>query len=192
MNTEKTKQDRGFMKKVIVSLLSLLLSSVAVAQYTCDTFTEEQEQLLKMAYVVGVDYDRGYTLAGIIWRESFVGEYVIRVNSNDGDYGSYGIGHMQLSTAMYMLDVDSSWQAKSHLVPLMISDDIFSMSLSMKYLIKKDTLTNWRASIRRYNGSGSKADEYADDVIERIRVLEKCGFMQNLENNINRFPSRQF
>lgn len=167
------------MIKYITTFVSALLISVTVnaTEYTCDNFTLEQQQILKMAYVIGAPYDRGFTLAGIVWRESFVGQYVVRVNSKDGDHGSYGIGQMMLTTAMELTDVDSTWQARAHLAPLLMSDDIFALHLSMRLLVKNGTETNWRRSIRKYNGAGEAAEKYADDVITRIRVLEDCTFL---------------
>lgn len=166
------------MFKSILTVIATLTLSVGVhASYTCDNFTEEQEQILKMAYVIGAPYDRGHTLAGIVWRESFVGRYVVRVNSKDGAYGSYGVGQMQLSTAMELTDVDSQWQARAHLAPLLMNDDIFALNMSMRLLLRNGTEERWFNSIVRYNGKGQVAIDYAKDVVERVNVLETCSLL---------------
>lgn len=158
----------------IYSLLLLMLGANAQAR-ECPEFTFEQEYLLHLAYVEGYHYDLGYTLASIVWQESFVGEHIIRINNRDGDLGSYGVTHVQLSTAMYLLGYDNSWEARAELAPRLIKDDLYSIRLGLSYLRKHEG-KGWTGMIARYNGRGQMAQRYAESVVEKVRVLEDCSF----------------
>lgn len=168
------------MKLLNVTMLLVLLSGLVQANKydgACQEFSREQREVLHMAFITGYPYDRGYTLAAIVWKESMVGDYVIRVNGGDGNKGSFGVGHMQLTTAMYLIGEDSIWRAKAKLTPKMINNDAFSLDLSMKYLLRWSHL-NWFNQIKRYNGQGPMADAYAVDVVERVRKLQSCHFFE--------------
>lgn len=63
-------------------MLTLLLLAPAVAFANCG-FTPEQDRLVKLAYSYGLPFDYGKTLASIVVQESFVGKYVVKINSDD-------------------------------------------------------------------------------------------------------------
>jgi hypothetical protein len=159
----------------------VLIFNIAYAE--CDfSFTPEQNSLLHLAYAVGQPHDLGYTMAAITWKESFVGRHIIRINPNDGKNGSYGVTHILLDTAMWMLDIDSTWEAKAELAPRLMRDDIFTLHLSLKYLLRFNHLP-WRKQVERYNGQGDLARSYADDVTKRVNLLLKCKyFSQSIDN----------
>lgn len=162
---------------MIKIIILMILSSATLA---CElSFTKEQENKLYLAYITGYKYDRGHTLAAIIWKESFVGDHIIRTNSKDGKYGSFGIAHMQLTTAMELLGYKSSWKARAELVPLMIMDDRLSLDLAMMYLNRSSHLS-WRTQISRYNGKGPKALRYAEEVSGRALLLSSCNFFKEI------------
>lgn len=161
------------MKSLII--LILLLPTLTFA--SCPKFTDEQERVMQMAYVTGYMYDRGYTLAAIAWKESFIGKYIIRTNTKDGAYGSWGVTHIQLTTAMEYLEEDSSYEARSILAPLILNNDAFALDLSMQYLLKyKDR--GWFGQIMKYNGTGQVAKEYAEDVVSRVNTLLQCHYFE--------------
>ena len=162
----------------LIAIFLISLSSLAFSE--CDfNFTVEQDKLLNQAYIMGFDDDIGYALASIVWKESFVGEYVIRVNNTDGKYGSYGVTHVLLTTAMHMLGYENSRMARAELVPRMMSDDVFMLWLSLDYL-KQHQKLGYRKMISRYNGKGPRAEAYANDVIKRVHKLEHCEYFKEL------------
>lgn len=139
----------------------------------CPVFTTEQDVLVRMAHAVGSYHDWGYTLAAIAWKESIVGDHIVRVNGQDGGLGSYGVGQMQLTTAMYLTGRTNRWEATANLAPQMINDDVYALELSLKYLVKHQDL-GWRDMIVKYNGEGEAARIYAEDVVQRVMVLQQC------------------
>lgn len=157
----------------ILAFVSVMIMSSQVRADDCPTFTHEQDVAIRMAHAVGSYGDWGYTLAAIVWKESIVGDHIIRVNGPDGGLGSYGIGHMQLSTAMYLTGITNRWDAMANLAPRMINDDVFAMELSLKYLMKHADL-GWRGMITKYNGGGEAARIYAEDVVKRVMSLQRC------------------
>lgn len=157
----------------------------------CRKYTQEQENLLHLAYEVGSHYDLGLTLAAIVQKESFVGDYIIRVNSQDGKYGSYGVTHILLETGMDLLGMKSSWEARATLVPRLINDDLFAMRMAIKKLLSVKTgesNIDWRNMVSRYNGGGPAARKYGNTVVGIVKSFKKCDtfFVQEhgLQDNI--------
>lgn len=159
------------MIRVLLASTTLLFGQQAYAQCS---FTPEQTRLIKLAASYGEPYNYQKTLAAIVVQESFVGEYVVRVNNKDGKYGSYGVTHILLSTAMWLEDEKNSWRAKTEILPKLMNDDIYSLRLSVKKLDsvhKGDWLSTWNA----YNGGGKV---YGVKIRNHIRDLESCGFFE--------------
>jgi hypothetical protein len=167
------------MKKYIDPILGglvlvvILAASGQVRANPCPIFTTEQDVLIRMAHAVGSYHDWGYTLSAIAWKESIVGDHIVRVNSKDGDLGSFGVGQMQLTTAMYLTDTTNRWDATANLAPRLINDDVYALELSLKYIVKHQDMT-WRDMIARYNGGGEAAHIYAEDIVRRVVLLQEC------------------
>jgi hypothetical protein len=155
-------------------IIALLVSSQAFANCQFN-FTYEQEFIINSAYDAGYPEDLGYALAAISWKESFVGRHVVRINPRDGKHGSYGVTHVQLTTAMELLNIDSYWRALDKLPIRMMSDDRLMYELSLMYLMKFEYL-GYRGMIAKYNGSGARADQYANDVIDKVNKLMRCNY----------------
>lgn len=179
------------MTKILPLIFATLLPTMAVAKSNCPTYTPEQEHILDLAYSIGSQPDLeiyqaigtphvGNTLAAIVAKESFVANHIIRWLSSDGDYGSYGVGMVQLSTAFYMDDIADTWRNRDRYAPTYISrlmtDDQFAITYSFRYL-KRMILQNndlWLA-VKSYNGSGPSADQYMSDVRETVMTFISCG-----------------
>lgn len=157
----------------IVFLLLLGLSHQIRAETQCPTFSHEQDILIRKAFAIGNEDDLGYSLAAIVWRESIVGRYIVRVNGPDGSLGSFGVAHMQLATAMWLEGVNSRWEAKATLAPKMINDDVYALTLSRNYL-KSHLDLGWRQALARYNGKGPAARAYGQDIVKKVKVLQRC------------------
>jgi len=163
----------SILAALLIVLICIVTANLARAS-ECPTYTTEQTQVLRNAWDIGLPHDRQHTLMAIVEREAFVGPYVIRVTSTDGDHGSYGVAMMQLTTAMHLTGEDSSWRARAELAPRMMQDDTYALQLAMLYLLRHERL-GWAEAIRRYNGSGAAAERYAAEVSERVNLFVRCG-----------------
>lgn len=161
------------LMSAVVAVVFVLVMAEHVQASECPTFTHEQEIALRKAHAIGSYDDWGYTLAGIVWKEAIVGKHLIRVNGPDGGLGSFGLGHMQLTTAMFLVGMTNRWEAKATLAPRMINDDVFALELSLKYLVRHQDL-GWREMITKYNGAGEEAMMYSEDVVQRVMTLQRC------------------
>lgn len=176
------------MKGFILTVL-LLVSTNAIAQQ-CRTFTEEQRELIRYAYVIGSQFDQevyntvgthaGHTLAAILIEEAFVGEFIIRVNAADGLLGSYGVMMVQITTIFHMDGLEDTWRNRQDLAPdlmvRLLTDDMFAIESGYRYL--RRMILQWGSlweARRAYNGAGSRAIAYADRTGETVNMLIRCG-----------------
>jgi hypothetical protein len=157
------------MYKFLIGILLFLTTSSIIAQEKCPSFTKEQENLVVAAYMHGYEQDLGYSLAAIVWKESFVGKYVVRVN-NDQHNDSYGITHIELKTAMYLLGINNIWEAKDTIVRKLMVDDNFAMDLALAKL-KSLKSFSWKKKVQKYNGVGYK---YGEDIARKVKTLKRC------------------
>lgn len=158
-------------KYLSVALLSTLFSAPAISD--CG-FTPEQTRILRTAESVGMPFDYRKTLPAIVIQESFVGRYVVRANPNDKPNGSYGVTQIKLETGMWLTGEDNLWKAKAELLPRLIKDDIYALTLAVKKL-ESVNKGNWIETWEDYNG-GSHKEAYARNIRKHIRTLEKCDF----------------
>jgi hypothetical protein len=163
-------------------MLSLLVAaSVAV----CPSFSEDQHNALHKAYVVAEDsnatVDSGVLFASLVWQESFIGDQIIRFNPNDGLYGSYGLAQMQITTAYHILDIPFNNSTKSLLMDDLIvdflKDDFFALDISFSYLLGHlNNYSNPWNAVARYNGSGTRADNYSKLIKTKYELLMACNY----------------
>lgn len=162
-------------------LMIVLIFLCATASADCEKeFTTEQWSVIITAYEMGKPHDLGLTMAAICWHESFVGDFVVRMSPRDGTKGSYGVCHMQLTTAQSLLNVKDNWKAMAELAPYMIRDDSFALKLSLLYIQQlKGQTKSWRTLLEAYNGgpagTGTTATGiYADRVATKVMTLKQC------------------
>ena len=172
-----TLREKCLLVLALVCLIEVAGSKVQ-AETLVPTFTKEQQILLDQAYIIGKPYNLGYTLQAIIWQESFVGKYVVRINPKDGKAGSYGVSHIQLTTAMALTGETNEWRAKAELLPRLMTHDAFAISLSLNILYAtQKQIHNWHSVIAAYNGGlngidNPKAQVYADAISEKVKYLQ--------------------
>lgn len=180
------------MKNIIFGLSTVLLVSCssAVESKSCPNYTTEQQFLLQKAHDIGKEHNLSETLAAIVKQESFVGDHVIRFNNKDGKYGSYGITHINLETAMWLEKIDNAWKAKAELAPYLMYSDDYAMELAIRKLKTKEKL-GWQKMVRSYNGNvNSKMTlAYLNNIQKHVREFRECGTLNNM-NNKNLYTSR--
>ncbi|WYW02365.1 hypothetical protein Lauda_00014 [Pseudomonas phage vB_PpuM-Lauda] len=185
-------------KKIGTALAALVcmltLQGQAHADYdtkACNvSFTEEQERILGTAHQVGSPVNFGVTLQAIAWKESFVGDKVVRANPTDGRYGSYGITHVQLSTGAWMLDQKPTKPFRTGLRNDLVTDDSYALQFAAAYLVHTETIAKkitrdgnrqWRVTVASYNGSGAQARRYVEDVADKVSYLKSCGLTKTMK-----------
>lgn len=169
--------------KTSLSLGLALMTTTALAAGTCRTgYDDEQRWLLEAAYAMGAPHGFGAELAGLIERESFdcrPGERVCRENPEDGDYGSYGVTQVQVSTALWMLGWENDEHNRAELRRVLTTCDTCALEFGLEYLLMWQE-RGTRGALAKYNGRGAAAQEYAQDVLERAKRLKRCGMVGRL------------
>lgn len=173
------------MKKLLTMLVLTSAAHAATAPPdSCPVFDAEQEWVLDVAYHIALPYGLQDVAPAIAWRETFnchTGDSVCRENHNDGDYGSYGIMQVQVSTALWMLQRESrgGWEDtdlnRQTLRQLLTDCDTCAAEFGVKYLDMHRHRGVW-GMVAKYRGTGALAWEYADDVTDRMEILSRCYF----------------
>jgi hypothetical protein len=176
------------MKRILLTLSLTLLPTLAMSQQSCPTFTPEQQYLLRVAHVYGNQPnprleaaigDRiGYTMAAMLWKESFVEDRIFRHNPADPSYGV-----MMVTFTAYLRT--KGWNREymsyniihehSNGIAKMIENDVYAIQVGYDYLTIKmiEQRSLWEG-VRTYNGSNQTARDYRDDVRERVSTLIRC------------------
>lgn len=140
---------------------------------SCPTFTEEQYSYLYSAYNYGMENSKDweYALAAIVWQESFISGYVIKTNTLAGSR-SFGITHIEVSTAKYLEGVDSEYYARAKIIPRLMMDDEYAYNLAVAKLedVKHSDTTK---TFTNYNGN-VKGNTYGSKIVEKINILKTC------------------
>ena len=166
------------MKSILLGTL-LTISPLAMSSDICSPFTdmtEKQFHALSDAYYFGAKHDdMGYTLAAIVWQESFVWKHIIKNNPNDGEFGSYGITHIKLETLQYLEGLDSMWETRSsEYFDRLITNDRYAHQMALlKLSSTKKTFYDkgWKAWWTTYNGNDPA---YGEKISKKVRALQQC------------------
>lgn len=158
------------MKKMVWLLFFLPALSLATV---CPVWTEHQKEILNVSWEVGKEDNLSYTLMAIAVQESFIGNLIVKVNGKDGKFGSYGPHMISLEFAMQVMGYTNPWKANQDLIILLLSDPYFSARLALEKL-KTNKHLGYRVMVSRYNGRGPMAEIYADKVIEKVKIMQKC------------------
>lgn len=158
-----------------------------------NSMSQAQASFLVASYYAGDKIDMGLTLAGIVWKESNFGKYI--VNSKDGKYGSFGLAQILLQTAMSRNNIKTP-EEREALKLRLITDHSFNLDQAVtelgywkKYYTGKTKFLTLRV-VASYNngwkGYKGKGKEYSDDVRLRRKVLL---IWLSKESNIRKFKS---
>lgn len=158
-----------------------------------DKMSETQASYLVASYYAGDKIGMGLSLAGIVWKESNFGKYI--VNSKDGKYGSFGLAQILLTTAMKRNNVKGK-QAREELKLRLMTDHAFNLKQAVNELrywkeyytgktkyVTLRTVASYNAGWKGYSGKGK---EYSNDVkIRRLAILKWL----SVKSNITKFKS---
>ena len=149
---------------------------------------DNQLKIMLFSYKVGSQYDLGYALAAIAWKESKFGLYLM--NISDGKMGSYGVYHILMDTAAVRNKLNTSWDRSRFAERLVFDMDLCAdeaiAELTYWKRFFKRSGTPWKAMFAGYNAGhkglnsiGGKA--YADDAVLRVKALQKYFKAKGLE-----------
>jgi len=177
LQQKENTQKENKMKKIIITFM--LIFGLVVNGLCASNFNDlngKQKQLLQWAYEHGKEYNIGYTLAAIMWQESFVGDKIVKVNLQDP---SAGLWHKNVMYACKEHDIDPNGLNLNKMAQKLINDDEFAMLIAMAdimmWLEKRDG--DWFSAWASYNGGGyydsQKAQNYAKNINKKVSILVK-------------------
>lgn len=154
-----------------------MLALIVAASISCPSFTDDQRAVLDTAYQVGRDVN-GYILPALVWQESFLGDDIIRFSPRDGNLGSYGVAHMQLTTIMHNEGIANTRANRAkygeRLVVDLMTNDLYAINQANNYLTKHIAALGVERGVARYNGSGAAARRYSETVLGKAKTLQQC------------------
>lgn len=178
-------KDYKYQTAAAALLLALVLIAVSVVTArmaeasTCQYFTPEQRNVLRIAYAVGDRENLGDTLSAIVWREALgcrPGAHVCTENLTDGDHGAYGVCQMQITTYAWHFDRVGAdrfeWADYAGVAQRLIGDPVFALEACLSYLVEHVEARGWREGIARYHGGGQAATDYSADIVGKVRHFE--------------------
>jgi len=164
------------MKRIKNLLLFLLFLSVVLGvepKISYNVLTLQQKVLLKKAYAYGDEFNMGYSMAAIMWQESFVGKKVVPFNISDP---SGGYWHKHLDYLLKEEDQPVNDLTRNLILVELITHMDYAASIAIKDLEKWKVMhgpTNWLAIWGSYNGGGVPNMSYAHQIDEKIQVLKQ-------------------
>lgn len=188
------------MKKVLLLLLFLFTSLLAETEQmkTVKLYSRlfgklsvEQKMIFIASYKSGAKEGLGITQAAIVWKESTYGKHLI--NDKDGQFGSFGIGQILLTTSMLRHNV-TSIKDRIKLREKLLTDNTFNLKEGLEELkywrkvhrdiYKRKQWLKW--TIASYNNGNKsyetkKGQKYANDVMLRMEAIKH--YFKNYEGD---------
>lgn len=145
-----------------------------------EQLSNEQIKVMIYSYQVGVEYNLGYSLAAIAWKESDFGRYLL--NLSDGKYGSFGVYHVLLEYAAARNKLKTSWERSRYAEKLMLDMELCAQEAISELLFWNKRYRKQEHSLLRalaaYNAGGKNINSpagklYAEDAMLRIKALQR-------------------
>jgi hypothetical protein len=160
--------------KTLIAIV-LLITSAATAANECKLrLTQSQRTTLFVA--IAHAYNSGYreSIAAIIMQESFVGDKIIKINFRDGNFGSFGITHINLDTALYLYKENGRNYAPAIMAQRLIEDDFFAIDTA---ILKLKSVRNGRTWVQTWNAYNGNDKTYGLLIRDNIIKLRNCGIL---------------
>lgn len=178
------------MKKVVrLVLVMLMCCGIAYAEDQDEInkyfrqlhhLSDSQLKIMVFSYKMGVEFDLGYSLAAIAWKESNFGLYLM--NLADGKLGSFGVYHILLEYAIARNKIKSNWDISRYAERLVFDNELCANEAISELLFwkkyHKKHANVWRRMFASYNAGTFGIDTekgriYAEDAVNRVRALER-------------------
>ncbi len=182
---------------LIVFLASTLLGYEKIElQNRCvafEDFSESQKNVILQAYLAGLRYGFGFTLAAIAWQESCAGEY--RVNFQDP---SAGLFHAYIPSVFKRHpELKENGFTHNMVGHRLVTDDDFAVQIAIEELLfwNKVHEGNWKNIVKSYNRGYSwqtskradaSATEYYENVAQKVREIKQYIVDMRIEQSLER------
>lgn len=158
-----------------------------------DSYTDEQERILKLAYEVGNEIGWPETMQAIVMQETLAGHYGYRIGDLNLPVGkrSYGIAQVKVATARFVLNnyhelKDQYFGTRKlrritdeEIIVLLMTDDEACMVIAARNfeLMLKFSKGKWASAVAAYNqglGGARKIEnprqfKYVKEIVHRIK-----------------------
>lgn len=159
----------------LITFLALLCSPISSYAAQCaviNNLTPYQYEVARKGYLHGLQSDLGYTVVAIMWQESKLGLY--KINTTDGKYGSYGVGHALIDYRGKHL---SSFEKNQLAQKLIDSDDFAIQTIISDLETWKKHSKSWSQMVSRYNGGWKGNQRYVELIRNHVSRIKDCDFV---------------
>lgn len=163
---------------MIIMLINILNEAEAGAIESCEdlnSLSSQQKIVLENSFAYGYDYDLGYTLTAIAYKESGAGLW--KINLQDPSAGIY---HLSLKSVLVRLNIKDNGFNRNRVAQQLIDDDRFAAKMAIKELLFWRNIhgDNWIKVFSSYNAGYGENMAYAMDIRTTIRTLMQCNFSE--------------
>lgn len=148
------------------------------------SLSDEQKMLLHKTFIKAKDFDLGYTMTAIAWKESKAGKELVNWNLNSkGEVVSIDCGVFQNNSKTVISRLDGNQKhTKSNIAKVcrnLVLDYDFSLFHAVEEIKYWESLypDQWKKIWASYNGGFNNSSKvtlaYADDISKRIKFLAK-------------------
>lgn len=168
----------------IVSLI-LVYACIGIAETHADecaplfSITDEQWQVLQLAYDTGAPYNLGNTMAAIAWTESTAGKYRVNPESKD-----YGVMQNNIKTASIRRGVEGYYPIRALMTELVVNDQL-SIDLALEELLYWDQHTDsWASMVSAYNNGWAykHGTDHTQLMRTNTRMMMNCAQLDHMFN----------
>ncbi|UUW39799.1 putative TMhelix containing protein IV [Vibrio phage VPMCC14] len=182
---DKVKQKlREFKETRGVESLFLLIFCAMLALYAKDVDAGEckfiknlndyQRDVARKAYLSGEPHNLGLTAVAVAYKESRLGLFKVRYNSNNTKDQSFGVMH---TVGFWKVRDLSPFKAGEYIHRLIQSDD-FSIKVGVEDILywQKQAKGNWSKGVAMYNGGFKPNYNYSKRITTIVKQIKNCKF----------------
>lgn len=164
--------------KVMKKLLLIFVIVIAIVNPSSKLendylkMTINQKIILDRSYQLGKEFNFGYTLSAIAWKESNAGEWLVNIQDP-----SFGVFHNHINSVMSRHpEIEDTPFNRNRVASMLIGDIEFSGAESIAELEFWEGIhgdANWMKIWASYNGGWIGNPSYAREIKARIIILKK-------------------
>lgn len=171
------------MKKLMVVVLMVLISSQANASWNGCRLSESQRSVLEFSYSYGSEFGIGMTLAAIAMQESRLGD--VNVNIQDPSASPFHITLDKYLRYRGWPDTNYNRNRAAHNLITDIYSGAHLATEEVLYWYNRHSNVSgherWRRTWASYNAgnrwNGSQGQTYATSITNNIRHIRECGWI---------------
>jgi len=168
-------------------LLFMLLFGLLGAQDYQKDLSLQQKALMQKAYRYGVEFSLGYSMAAIMWQESFVGKQIVPFNVDDPGGGYW---HKQLNYLLMEEKRPVNSLNRNMALERLITNMDYAAAIAIRDLenwINEFGAHGWLRVWAAYNGGYSNSlasQQYAKEVSAKVNHLMKIKIFETVEDSL--------